>query len=323
MAKIIGRQVNVGIGKESTRGTAVAPTQWIKQTSVDFDDKVEYVTSLQSNGVLEDSDGSQVIRKWAEGKIEGYVSDQSIGLLLLSMLGSVASAIKETTAYNHTFTVLQSATHPTLTVDIKNGANEHLAFPNSVVTDLELKYSPKEYVQYSASFKGKSGAASVTTPAYVTENTFIGKHVVFKTATNQAGLTAASPIVVHNLSLKITKGVDADEVLGSVDPSDFYNGALVITGSVDLSYDDATYKALALAGTNKAIRLDIQDTTTTIGATSNPGLQIDLYSAKFVEYSLKRDLKGLVNQSLNFKAYYSPTDTKMISAILTNTKTTY
>jgi len=323
MAKIIGRQVNVGIGKETVRGTAVTPGFWLKQLSVDFDDKVDYVTNEQSNGVIEDSDGADVIKKWAEGKIEGNISDQSIGLILLATLGSVNSAVKETTAYNHTFSVNQSAQHQSLTVDIKNGANEHLAFPNCMVSDLELQYSQKEYAKFIAEFKGKKGAASVTSPAYIAENIFIGKHAVFKIANDLTGLTAASPIVLRSMNLKISKGVEADDVLGALDPSDFYNGQISVSGSVELTYDDATYKALSLAGTKKAMRIDLQNTDVTIGASSNPGLQIDLANAKFVEYSLKRDLKGIVTQSLNFKAYFSSADSKMITALLTNTKTSY
>ena len=99
--------------------------------------------------------------------------------------------------------------------------------------------------------------------------------------------------------------------------------AIGVSGSVELIFDDTTYKTLALAGTQKAMRIDIQNTDVTIGASSNPGLQIDLAKAKFVEYALKRDLKGIVTQSLNFKAFYSLSDTKMITALLTNLVTSY
>lgn len=323
MGKIIGRQVNVGIGKEITRGTAVTPTFWLKYSTADYDDKIEMAQTEQSLGVIEDTDEGVIVQKFSEGKVEGNVFDKSIGLILMSVFGGLTSAVKETTAYNHTITVAQTATHQALTIDIKNGSNEQLAFTNCMIKSFELKYDPLDFVKYSAEFKGKKGVTSTTTPSYSAENYFIGKHGIFKIATDLSGLTGASAIVVKALTLKIEKVLISDDVIGSLDPADIYNGGIAVSGNVELIYNDTTYKALALAGTQKAMRIDIQNTDQTIGSSSNPGLQIDLAKAKFTEYSLKRDLKGIITQSLDFKAFYSLTDSKMITALLTNNTVSY
>ena len=41
MSKFVGRLYQIGLGKESSRGTGVAPTYWIPKTAVSFDDKIE------------------------------------------------------------------------------------------------------------------------------------------------------------------------------------------------------------------------------------------------------------------------------------------
>ena len=48
MAKIIGRLNNLGIGKESTRGTAVAPAIWMPQMELSYDDRIKTVVNFLS-----------------------------------------------------------------------------------------------------------------------------------------------------------------------------------------------------------------------------------------------------------------------------------
>ena len=50
MARIIGRLGSIGIGVETTRGTAVAPTFWVPVTGKDFDDKVDYIDNDSGMG---------------------------------------------------------------------------------------------------------------------------------------------------------------------------------------------------------------------------------------------------------------------------------
>ena len=52
MGKIIGRLTSVGLGKESTRGTAVAPTFWVPVQSIDIDDKAEYIDNDSGFGKI-------------------------------------------------------------------------------------------------------------------------------------------------------------------------------------------------------------------------------------------------------------------------------
>lgn len=322
MSKFIGRLIKVGIGKETVRGTAVVPTYWLDLINTTVEDKFDHVTDDDSIGVIEDAKGLKVTKKFATGDVSGKVSDKSMGLFLLSTLGTVSSAVKETTAYNHTFSINQSAQHQSLTIEAKN-PNEQLAFPNAVITDLELKAQLGKYIEFKAGLMAKPGAAAVSTPAYTAENSFIAKDISVKFATNLAGLTAASAIKVKSLTLKIDKNVESDDVLGSITPDDFLNKHIGINGSIELIYDDTTYKALALAGTQKAMRIDMLNSDTTIGATSNPELKIDLAKVNFTEWSRTGAANDVVKQTLNFKAFYSMTDSQMVSVVLTNTAVSY
>ncbi len=43
MAKFTGKGVNVGFGKETVRGTSVAPSVWFAKTNLTYEDKMETV----------------------------------------------------------------------------------------------------------------------------------------------------------------------------------------------------------------------------------------------------------------------------------------
>lgn len=96
-----------------------------------------------------------------------------------------------------------------------------------------------------------------------------------------------------------------------------------VEGNVELLREDETYKDMYDLGSKKAIRIEIEDPTTTIGTLTYPKLTIDLSSVIFTEYAKNQDNNGLVKQALTFKALYSMADSKMITATLINTKVSY
>lgn len=107
--------------------------------------------------------------------------------------------------------------------------------------------------------------------------------------------------------------------LGTQTPNDFLNKQFAITGTIELLYSDTTYKTLGLAGTQQAIRIDVKDTTVTLGTGTNPEIKIDLYKAKLTEWAKTVNNNDLVKQTLKFKAFYSASDSKMFAVTLVNT----
>jgi hypothetical protein len=317
MSKFIGRKIEIGIGREGTRGTAVAPSYWLSLMNADFDDKFEGVIDESALAVIEDATDFKVTKKWSEGKISGKIADKSFGYFLRALLGTITSAVKETTAYNHTCAVLQSAQHPTVTIEAKN-PNEQLKFSNGAIDSLSIKAELGKFVELEADIKAKLGVASTNSPSYVSENAFLAKDVTVKFADTLATLDAASAVSVKNVEIKFDKNLESDDVLGSYEPADFLNKQFSVSGSMELIFDATTYKTLALAGTLKCVRINIQDTTVTIGASSNPTLKIDLAKVKLTEWAKSSDLNGIVKETLTFKALYSSSDSSLVSVVLTN-----
>lgn len=330
MSEQIKRRFNVGIGKEATgvsRGAAVSPTHELKPTSEDFNDQVETIVSERGMGVIEDSEDLVVGKKFSSGSLAGEVFDKSIGLLLLGAFGKVesaANAAPNALVYNHTFTVEQSAQHPSFTIDIKRGDIEHLAYPLCVLENLKIEAEAgAKYVMFEADFRGKAGVASTTEPSYVTENYFLAKDVVVGLATNYAGIGSATAIDVKSFTLEISKNIEDVDVLGDEEPSDFLNKQMVIEGEITMNFSSATEKGYVLNNTSKAMRITIENAGVTIGNALHPKLVIDLAKVKFSEAGISGGNNDLAGITLKYKGLYSATDSKSIVAVLSNLATSY
>lgn len=325
MAKQIGRQASFGIGKESVRGTAVAPTYWIPwMTPTSVDDKVATIVNETSLARLEASDGYAITRKFAEFGWDTKMKDSHIGLIFLSLFGTVGSVAKSApnaAVYDHTFSILQSVQHPSLTIAYKD-QNTDVRLPNAVVNTFKINYERESYITYSLATYSKPSESASNTVAHTQENDFLPQHFTFKNATTQAGLDAASAVKVRSATLEFSQNLMFEDNLGDTSPNDILNQSFSVKGTVTLVHNATTFSTIQNAGTYQALRFDLLHTAT-IGTSSNPELKIDLHRASITNYAKSLPLNEIVTESFDFEGHYSLTDSKMVTAILTNLITAY
>lgn len=327
--KGIGRLVQLGLAKEAVRGTAeAAATFWVPFLEASVEEKLEKAVDEQSQGVIEPTTDSKIVKQFAEISLKGNVPDKSLGLILLATLGSISSAAESAPnalAYDHTFSVAQSIQHQSLTAFI----NDPLAAADykhalGCINSLDISYQAGKLIEMDLKMLAKKGATATLTPAANTENIFTPKNFSFKLASTVAGLGAASAVSIRSMKLKIAKGLESDDVLGSNDPADFLNKSIEITGEIEAIWqDEASFKTAFLAGTQQAMRIDLKNTDVTIATSANPEVKIDLYKVSFDALTRPFKVGDTVMQTLSFKAHYSITDTKMISVVLTNLQASY
>ncbi len=327
--KGIGRLLQIGFAKEAVRGTAeAAATFWIPNSEFGFEEKFNTAVDESSYGVIEDAVDQKIIQQWAEGSGKIPIGDKSFGLILLATLGAVNTtdnADSDPTVKDHTFSVGQSAQHQSLTVfidDPLSGVDYKHAL--GVVTGLELNYEQGKLLEFTPSLKAKKGTSGALTPSTTVENKFLPQHLTFKMAATQAGLDAAAAVIIKSATLKIETNIEDDFVLGNVAPVDFLNKQFSIEGTIEAMWsDETTFKTAALAGTVKAMRFDLKNTDVTIGAAANPEIKIDLHKVYFKDITRPIKSGDTVKQTLSFKAFYNTTDSKMITAIITNAQASY
>lgn len=322
MAKYVGRRAGIGLAKESVRGTAVSPTHWFHWMEVDVEDRDEVVLNESSLATIEASDGQTLVTEFSEGTFSGKVKSDPHGLLLLSLFGDVTSAVVETTAYSHTYAVGNDNQHDSLTVALKT-PNQDVEFANVIVDRITYTYELGQYPMMEAHFLGLASAAATNTVTIAADEDFKPHHVTVKFAATKAGLGAAGATTVRSVNITIDAQAELDKVLGTTTPADVLNKSFKVEGEVTMVHDGLTQRDLVFNETFQAMRIELEDTTTTIGGSTNPLFRIDLAKCGFSEWTRSTGRDDIVTESFKFTAHYSVSDTEMIEVVLYNEETSY
>jgi len=248
MAKIVGKNVSVGFGKETVRGTAVSATSWFPKTNLSFDEKMETLVNETSVGSIVDAVGHSVVKRFSQGEIGGNLSVNSILLPLYAMFGDVTSAVDTGTAYQHSFTLSNSNQSPSLTISMDDAIQDY-RFPLCIVNKMTFKVEPYKFVEVSMEFIGKKGATGTNTPAFVQDYTLVANNTSILFAPLLADLdTATSSACIKSFEITLERTVSEDECISSLDPADFISTVFSVSGSFEATYEnEADYKAVALA----------------------------------------------------------------------------
>lgn len=244
MTKFIGQQFNIGIGKESTRGTAVVASYWLPNTTLTVDDKIKVAKDETSIGVIEAGVGQEVSQRMSEATIEGRATDQGFGLILMSLMGTDTVGAVETGVKDHVFTVLQTAQHPALSISVyePNGSTG-LVYPLGMLDSLELTIDLDKYIMYKAVYKANRNASQANTTSYVAENAFRPQDFTIGFAPSLAGAkgtlaatgTAATTIHVTGLSINTSLLQVGMTVTGTNIPANTTIATIVSGTAFDLS----------------------------------------------------------------------------------------
>ena len=323
MSEFVGRQIEVGVAVETTRGTpASAPEKWLKKINATIVERSEKKDDESTRGVLEDSLGTRIVKKWIEGDLEGNVHADAIGYLLYNLYGAVSSVAAGGGAFTHSFTMAQSIQHASLSLFSKDGSATQLVYDNCMIGSLEFSAVVDDYVKFTASFMGADSAANASSPSYSTEYDFVGRDIVVKFADTEAGLAAATAVKVKEITLTFETALIADHILGQFTPDDVYNANLSIGIEFMLNYDDTTFKTLFLADTYKYMSVAITGTAV-IGASSNPTLSWIFNRVQVQDWNREGAADDLVTQPVTVKAYYNQTDGEASTCSLVNLTTEY
>lgn len=319
MAKVIGRTGAIGIAVEATQGTAVAPTFFVPVQSYSFDDKVEYVKNDSAMGRIEEFNDADIIKEWSEGEYGGKVFIDSIGAELTALFGQSPTTAERGTSdvYDHSYELANNNDHKSLSVSYVDDVQD-VRSPFAMINTWSLEVAVDDYVKRTVNLIGKKSATVTNAPAFTNEVEFIPSMVSLKLASNAAGLDAATAINVTSFNMEVNKNAEALYVLGSKQPEDIINKQFGVTGSIELYFENTTYRDYVFANTHRAVRLAMVDTTVNLGSGHNPELRFDLNEVVFSEFERGWDANDPLKQTLNFEALVSVTDDAMISARLTN-----
>ena len=198
MVQIIGRQIEVGIAKETVRGTAkTTADRWMRNIVANVIPHSDKVIDNATRARFEDGENSRIVRKWYEGSLEGIAHGDVLGFFLLNLYGTDTPAVATGVAYNHTFTVAQSPLHNSMTLFVKDASVVQEVIANAMIKTLEVNATTDDFVRFKADFVGGIGASNAASPSYGTEYDFIGRDITVKMAATAGGIAGATALPVR------------------------------------------------------------------------------------------------------------------------------
>lgn len=313
----IGKQIEFGVGVEAVRGTPKTTAEkWARKVSANIMSKAEKAIDDATRGVLADSDGARIVKKWYEGEIAGIVHADTIGYLFYNLFGAVSSSQLSGVVYGHAFTMDETIQHPALDFFLKTGASQEV-LDNGMVTALEIIAVQDNYVRFTAGLIASSSAVNSDTPSYDTEYDFIGKDITVKIADTEAGLTGATALSLKTVNIKFDQGAISDFVLGAYNPNDIYNAKMSIEGSFTKNHSDSTFETLFNSDTPKYMSITIEGATVIAGG-YKPKIAIILNKVLVTDWSRSGGNDELATEEVSFKAFYNATDSEQASVSLQN-----
>lgn len=314
----LGREHEVAVAIEGTRGTAeTTPQKWVRKVSADIIPKNTKAIDDSTRGVLEESEGSRVVREWFEGPIGGILHADLIGYFLLNLYGSVTSTLVAASVYSHAFSLDQDIDHPTLSIFRKDGAVESQVYGGGVVSALEISASTEDFVRFTSTVMARNEGVHAESASYDTEYDFIGKDITVKVASTEAGLAGASATKAKTLAIRYDTGAISDFVFGSNNPDDIANGRFSIEIEISKNYEDTTLEALFKSGDYRYMQVSIVGDAD-LGSSNNPSMTWVFNRVQVQDWERSGDPDAFAEETVTLKAYYNATDAEQSTLTVQN-----
>jgi tail tube protein len=319
----------LGIGKESTAGTAVVPTHFMPWTEFKPKPNVELLTDEGMRGSMSDVHGAVMGKHYSELELSGVPFSDSFGHLLYNVLGGYA--VTGAGPYTHTISLLNSGTGQPVThtlsdrqgITASTGAR---VYPYACVEELTLKGNAAELLSFEAKITASASAAAGAAPTNAPPATTVTP--AWRSSVSIGG-TASPAVLEWEVTIKREIQVDltAD---GTQNPWVIGRGPLGVEGKLTVRASDAAPLSAEvphttlIAGTQQALVIAVSDF---FGGTSGHSLTLTMTKAQFSEVELTRDT--MIGWEIGFKGIGNTTDAGAsggdapIKAVLVNAVTTY
>ena len=296
----------VGVGKETTKGTAVAPTLFFRATrpvSPGLRQELAEVPDISAYGVADLIPTARHV----EGDLGVVVTPNAIGALLAALLGAPTTA---GTAPNFTHTFTPKTAIPTFTVEAQSGLGIFRA-PGAVVGELEFSHAATGILEATARYmaRDKTTHGTAATPTVET--------VVFTPPQLSLSVDGGNLHTLgEDLRLRLSYPKEPIQTFGSATPYDILpTGEGDITLEATVVFDPtagANWLARYTAGTSVPVSVGwTRDVDTSLTVTFTGWLAEDPYQIQ------NNDLRSArVRLSIRGKA-------STLQAVLKNTQASY
>jgi hypothetical protein len=317
-----GVLAHVGLGKETTFGTPVAASDYIRFASEGLSEEIEQVVSENIIGVVDEGasiEGSHTIT----GDLSFDVYPNNIGHLLRSALGAPVTTTLGTGVYQHVFTPTQNnfsnvCALPPYTVEVNRDLAQAFQYSGCIVDELTFSFgTDKKIMNGSASIIAKTLALiTKTTPSFDAADPFLWNQAVI-TLNNVANTNLSTLEFGVKNSLEGRSTLDGTRVISRV----LRNGARAFPIKFSLELQDMTEYNLFKA--QNEVPLKIELTGGVISGANNYKITIDVPKFRFSAFPINVDGTGALTVSADGTGKYDFTNLYGMKITLVNSRASY
>lgn len=309
---------------DASKGTAVAAStgHFFGFASGLLKPMAEKSLIAPANGKIIVGQEEYLVKKWSELIFSAPVKLDWLGHFLTGILGSVSSATVAG-AQEHTITISNSGAAPAYTLFLSDAVSYDKA-TYGTVRKVELTCDAGGLLMANIEMLAQGIESGSGTVAHSTDHHLQGSFGSIKVAANISGISGASAVAFETMRLTIERDVTPVFAFGSTEPSKFLAGPLRISGELTISWEATTYRDLFQGDTDKALRIDFNDSATAIG-TNTPELEIILPKIVVKDHQRPEGIDEPDMETITFDALYDLDESdsnKDIKIVLTNEETT-
>jgi len=286
----------IKVGRETTLGTAVTPTENLKHTGFTADIAYGFEGNNSFTGSRAKG-GSSMVSKIGALSYPFEADNRNLGWVLAGFFGSEVLTPLSTGAYKHEFSMLDASALPSFTFETCRGGAYHYTNSGAVCDKLSLSVSPKSKITGSADYvflnqvakatptslavaatrpfiygDSKAGSFKINDSAMgeVKSISFSGSNGVYQEdfRLNNAGSLATIPVGAHEFTGSMVVAFNAD--------SKFLEDYLPTSTTFDLKF---VLDSGVTIGTTDTIKMEVHIPTAQIS-----NLKLD--SGDFIYYSI-------------------------------------
>jgi hypothetical protein len=300
----------LGIAKEATFGTAIAPTMFIPYDSIKVEDDIKKSVDEGRRGVMSKEFAVYNTTRMSKIDVESLAYPDTLGYFLLGILGK-DTVTGAASPYTHKFQVLDANANSFTLSDfnVVSGAQER-RYTGGILDEVGLKFDDDGNMKVSAKYQSKiSTLTAKSTPTQTILKPFQGW---------MASLTLGGAANVNMLGGDITiKRANQLIFAGNAtqDPTKYITGRIELSGKLTFDIEDETEWLNYSNGTQPSISLLF-----TIDA--NTSLTIQCSKVDFSKAVIDRG-NEFVRLDVDFKALFNTTDAGIATITLKNAVATY
>lgn len=318
----LGSLAHIGIAKETTFGTPVTATDYVRFSSESITETIEQVKNDAHNGVFDEApqfEGAHTVA----GDITADVYPNGIGHFLRSSLGAPVTTTLVSGAYQHVFTPVQSnfapnCALPPYTIEVNRDNASAWQYAGAVFGDLDFTFGiDKKIMNCKASVIAKAAALiTKTTPSFDTVDPFMWSQAVVT-------LNSVVNTNVSSVEIGVKNGLDGRPTLDGTKNINriMRNGKRTFPIKLTVELQDLTEYNLFIA--QNEVPLSIVLTGPIITGSYNYTFQVDVSKFHFNAFPINVGGAGVITAVLDGWAEYDPAASYAAKFTLKNSKTSY